>query len=131
MSGGMDPVASGFANTLAQPGGNLTGLSAQATDLHAKALQLLREVVPKATRVAILWVPTEPGRHHQAQEAERAAHALGLQVQLTEVRDPAELEKVFTQMVRGGVDAIVVHPSQLTYAHRTRIVDLAARRRLP
>ena len=57
MSGAMDPVASGFANSLARPGGNLTGMSAQATDLHAKTLQLLKEAVPTAGRVAILWVP--------------------------------------------------------------------------
>ncbi len=131
MSGAMDPVASGFAKSLARPGGNLTGLTVQASDLHGKTLQLLREAVPSVARVAILWDPSEPGRQHQAQEAQRAVHALGLQAQLLEVRDPAELDRVFTAMVRERADAVVVHPSQLTYTHRTRIADLAAKRRLP
>jgi len=131
MTAAMDPVASGFASSLARPGSNLTGLSAQATDLHAKALQLLKEAVPTAARIAILWVPIEPGRQHQAQQAERAAHTLGLKAQMVEVRDPGELEGVFAAMVRDRVDAVVVHPSQLTYTHRTRIANLAARRRLP
>ena len=131
MTGAMDPVASGFASSLARPGGNLTGLSAQATDLHAKVLQLLKEAVPTAARIAIMWVPIEPGRQHQAQQAERAAPTLGLKAQLMEVRDPGELESAFAAMVRDKVDAVLVHPSQLTYAHRVRIAELAARRRLP
>ena len=131
MTAAMDPVASGFAASLARPGGNLAGLTAQATDLHPKTLQLLKEAVPTATRVAILWNPTEPGRQLQAQEAKRAAQALGLKAQLLEVRGPAELDRVFAAMVRENVGAVLVHPSQLTYTHRTRIADLAAKRRLP
>ena len=94
----MDPVASGFAGSLARPGGNITGLSVQATDLHGKTLQLLKEAVPTASRVAVLWDPTEPGRELQAKEAEVAARALGLQAQLLEARGPAELDSVFAAM---------------------------------
>jgi ABC-type uncharacterized transport system substrate-binding protein len=127
----MDPVASGFARNLARPGGNITGLSVQATDLHGKTLQLLKEAVPAASRVTVLWDPTEPGRQFQAKEAEVAARALGLQAQLMEARGPAELESVFAAMAGQKPDAVLVHPSQMIFTHRARIAELAARNRLP
>ena len=127
----MDPVASGFAGSLARPGGNITGLTVQATDLQGKTLQLLNEAVPTASRVAVLWDPTEPGRQVQAKEAEVAARALGLQPQLLEARGAAELDSVFAAMARQKPDAVLVHPSQMIFAHRARIAELAARSRLP
>ena len=78
----MDPVRTGFVGSLARPGGNTTGLTLQATDIQGKALQLLKDAVPTASRVAVLWDPTEPGRRVQATEAEVAARALGLEVHL-------------------------------------------------
>jgi putative ABC transport system substrate-binding protein len=127
----MDPVRTEFVGSLAQPGGNTTGLTTQATDLQGKALQLLKEAVPTASRVAVLWDPTEPGRRVQAIEAEEAARALGLEVHLLEVRSPDELESLFTAMVRERVDAVLVHPSQMIWVHRARIAALAAQSRLP
>ena len=127
----MDPVASGFAANLARPGGNITGLTTQATDLQGKILQLLKEAVPTASRVTVLWDPTEPGRQVQAREAEVAARALGLQAQLAEARGSADLDSAFAAMARRKPDAVLVHPSQLIFTHRVRIAELAAGSRLP
>jgi putative ABC transport system substrate-binding protein len=127
----MDPVRTGFVGSLARPGGNITGLTIQGTDLQGKALQFLKEVVPTTSRVAVLWDPTEPGRRIQATEAEVAARALGLEVHLLEARSPAELDSLFTAMAREQVEAVLVHPSQMLGTHRARIVALAAQSRLP
>ena len=131
MVNAMDPVRTGFVGSLARPGGNITGLTVQGTDIQGKALQLLKEAVPTASRVAVLWDPTEPGRRMQATEAEVAARALGLEVHLLEARSPAELDSLFTAMTRARVDAVLVHPSQMLGALRARIVELAAQSRLP
>jgi putative ABC transport system substrate-binding protein len=127
----MDPVRIGFVGSLARPGGNTTGLTVQASDLQGKALQLLKEAVPTASRVAVLWDATEPGRRIQVAEAEEAARALGLEVHLVGVRSPAELDSLFTAMARAQVDAVLVHPSQLIGTHSARIAALAAQHRLP
>src|SRR5262245_24761198 len=127
----VDPVHTGFVGSLARPGGNTTGLTAQATDIQGKALQFLKDAVPTASRVAVLWDATEPGRRIQATEAEVAARALGLEVHLWEVRSPAQLDSLFTAMVRERVDAVLVHPSQIIGTHRARIAALAVESRLP
>jgi putative ABC transport system substrate-binding protein len=126
-----DPVGTGFVGSLARPGGNITGLSSQATELHSKALQLLKETLPNASRVAVLWNPSEPGRRVHAREAEVAARALGLHAQLVGASSPAELDSVFTAMARERPDAILVQPSQTNFTHRARIAELAAQRILP
>jgi putative ABC transport system substrate-binding protein len=126
-----DPIASGFARSLARPGGNLTGLTVQGTELQGKALEILKEAVPTASRIGILWDPTEPGRQVQAQEAKVAARTLGLQAQLVEVRGAAELDRVFATMARDKLHAIRIQPSGMTSAHRTRIAELALKHRLP
>jgi putative ABC transport system substrate-binding protein len=126
-----DPVRTGFVRSLAQPGGNITGLTTQATDIQGKALQLLKDAVLTVALVAILWDATEPGRQVQATEAAEAARALGLEVHLLEVRSPAELESLFTAMTRERVDAVLVHSSQMIATHRARIAALAAQHRLP
>lgn len=126
-----DPVGTGFVASLARPGGNTTGLTIQAPELQGKRLQLLKEVVPHAVRVAILWDSTEPGRRAPVREAEVAARALGLQLQLLEVRSASELDSLFTAMARERADAILVEPSQRTNAHRVLIAELAAKSRLP
>ena len=105
---------------MTRPGGNITGSSALGAELHSKALQLLKEALPNIGPHRDPLGPDRAGRREQAEEARRAAQALGLHAVLTEVRAPTGLENAF-----------VLHPSQLTYAQRTRIADLAARRRLP
>ena len=126
-----DPVRTGFVDSLARPGSNVTGLTVQGTDVQGKALQLLKEAVPTVSRVAVLWAPTEPGRQVQATEAAEAARALGLEAHLLEVRSPAELDGLFTAMAHERVDAVLVQGSQMFGPHHTRIVALAAQSRLP
>jgi ABC-type uncharacterized transport system substrate-binding protein len=126
-----DPVGTGFIGSLARPGGNITGLTFQATDLQGKTLQLLKETVPGATRVAVLWDPNETGRRAVAREAELAAGALGLQVQLVGLRSAAERDGVFNAMTRDRPHAVLVQPSSMVFAQRARITALAAKNRLP
>lgn len=126
-----DPVGTGFVASLARPGGNITGLTVQAPELQGKRLQLLKEVVPRASRVGILWDPTEPGRRASVREAEIAARALGLQVQLLELRSATELDSLFAAMAQERADAILVEPSQRANAYRARIAELAVKSRLP
>jgi putative ABC transport system substrate-binding protein len=125
------PVGSGFVASLARPAGNITGLTTQATDLHGKWLQLLKEAVPNASRMAVLWDPAEPGRRDEVREAEVAAPALAVQLQLFEARTPSELDRAFSAMTSDGAGAVFVWPSSMIYAHRARIAELAAKSRLP
>jgi putative ABC transport system substrate-binding protein len=126
-----DAVGTGFVTSLARPGGNITGLTFLATELQGKLLQLLKEAAPNASRVAVLWDHSEPERRALAREAEVAAGALGLRAQLVGAGSPAELDGVFTAMARERVDAVLVHPSQMIFAQRARIAELAAKQRLP
>jgi len=126
-----DPVATRFVASLARPGGNITGLTTQSTELQAKALQLLKEALPNASRMAVLWDHSEPERRPLAREAEGAASALGLQAELLGVGSRAELDSVFTAMDRKRPDAILIHGSQMIFAHRARIAELATKRLLP
>jgi putative ABC transport system substrate-binding protein len=126
-----DPVGLGFVSSLARPGRNITGMTSLATELQAKLPQLLKEVVPNLSRVGILWDPTEPGRRAEASKAEVGARALGVRPQLFELRNLSELESVVVAMVSEPVDAVMVGPSSMIYAHRARIFELAAKSRLP
>ena len=126
-----DPVNTGFVASLAQPGGNITGLTSQATELNSKALQLLKETVPNASRVAVLWNPSEPGRRAHAKGAEVAARALGLHAQLVGASSLAELDNVFAAMARERPGAILIQPSHTNFTHRARIAELAVQRLLP
>src|SRR5262249_39075379 len=99
--------------------------------LQGKTVQILKEAVPSVSRVAVLWDPTEPGRREIAKEAEAAARVLGLDVQLLEARDPAELDSAFTSIARGRAQAVLVQASQMIMARGERIVELAMKNRLP
>lgn len=123
-----DPVGIGFVASLARPGGNITGLTTQSPELHGKRLQLLKEAVPNLSWVAVLWDSTEPGRRDQVRETEVAAPALGVQLQLLEVRSPGHLDSAFAAMTREGAGAVVVPGSAMLFAHRARIAELAASR---
>ena len=128
---GGDAVATGFVGSLARPGGNITGLTSQATELQGKALQLLKETVPTISRVAMVWNPDVPGRRTQTREAEVAARTLKLQIRLLEARNLAELDGVFMVIARERMDAVFIQASQTTFTHRVRIAELAAKSRLP
>ncbi|HWU37900.1 MAG TPA: ABC transporter substrate-binding protein [Candidatus Acidoferrum sp.] len=127
-----DPVGRGFVASLAHPGGNLTGLTdSVGVATERKQLQLLKEAVPKAARVAALrYSGAAPIPGWQA-DFEAAARALGLTLQRYEVREPDELEGAFTAMTNAQADALLVVTQAFLYAHRHRILDLAAKNRLP
>jgi putative ABC transport system substrate-binding protein len=129
-----DPVALGFVNSLARPGGNITGLTNRNPELIGKWLELLRQAVPGVSRVAFLW---QPGIVPEAYEksflnaAEGAAQALGVRLQLVEAGKPEDFDKVFSDMSGARVDALIVWAGAMFIFERRHIVDLAARNRLP
>jgi putative ABC transport system substrate-binding protein len=126
-----DPVGIGLVASLARPGGHVTGLSSISQDLRGKGLQLFKEAMPGLTRVAVLLNPANPIRDATFREAERAARALGLQLQAFDARSANELEGAFARMVRDGAEGVVVPIEGTFFNQRARIVELAARHRLP
>jgi len=131
MVGVGDPVAIGFVASLSRPGGNITGLSQLSSELSAKRLDLLKEVVPGVSRVAILWNPTNPSNASQLRATKLVAQALGMHLQLLEVRGPQDFESGFQAATRGRAGALITLDDLLIYTRRTQIVALAAKRRLP
>jgi putative ABC transport system substrate-binding protein len=127
----VDPVATGLVASIARPGRNITGSSMMAPELVAKQLELLREVVPQVSRVAILWNPANPGNVPQLRQAEVAARALGLRIQPLEVRDPTAIDRAFMLMTRERAGAFLVLVDSMLIGQRERIADLAAKSRLP
>jgi putative tryptophan/tyrosine transport system substrate-binding protein len=124
-----DPVESGVVASLARPGGNITGLSLAISEGFAgKYLELLREAVPKASRVAVLG---RPSASSPVQTMERAARSLDIRLQLVEVDGPGQLEGAFSTMTAQHAAALIVTPSPFNVTHRDRIVSLAAKHRLP
>jgi putative tryptophan/tyrosine transport system substrate-binding protein len=126
-----DPVAEGLVASLARPGGNITGLATSAADLVAKQLELLKEVAPKISRVAVLQNPSNDGHPPQLRQAEVAAQVLGVQFHAVKAGSPAEIEAAFGAMRSRGVGGVLVLRDPLFYAQRIRIAALAAKSRLP
>jgi putative ABC transport system substrate-binding protein len=129
-----DPVGDGLVASLARPGGNVTGLTFLAPGLVAKRLQLLKEAVPRVSRVAALWHPGSFGEHTMREtlnETEGAAQTLGVQLQLLEANSPSDFDKAFSAMTRNRASALIVFPSPMFYNEHRRLVDLAAKHRLP
>jgi len=131
LAAGSDPVGFGLVASLARPGGNLTGLSLMSLELEGKRLELLKEVVPTASRVGVLFNPASISAVQKWRETESAARALGVQLQALEVRRAEELERAFAAATSAGVGALIVWRSFLMDTHRTRILQLAAQSRLP
>jgi putative ABC transport system substrate-binding protein len=131
MFGVGDPVATGFVASLARPGGNITGLSQLSPEPSGKRLDLLKEVVPGVSRVAILWNPTNPSNAPQLGETKVAAQALGVQLQLLKVRGPQDFESAIQAATRGRAGALITLDDLLIFTHRIQIVALAAKSRLP
>jgi putative tryptophan/tyrosine transport system substrate-binding protein len=128
----IDPVGSGLIQSLARPGGNVTGTSIMASDLVGKQLELLKEVVPKISRVAVLWNPDNPGGVPQLRQVEAAARALGVRLQALEARSPHELDSVFAAMTRERAGALVILNDALLGVNLSKqIAELAAKSRLP
>ena len=129
-----DPVRDGLVASLARPGGNVTGLTFLGSELVPKRLALLKEAIPGVSRVAVLWHPgglAERTGQEMVKEAEAAARGLGVQLQLVRAEAPKDLDGAFSAMTRWRADAFVPLPSPMLFAERKRIVDLAARHRLP
>jgi putative ABC transport system substrate-binding protein len=126
-----DPLGSGLVSSLARPGGNVTGTSLMAPDVVGKQLQVLKEIVPKVSRVAILRNPDNPASELQLREAEAAAQALGMRPQTLEARVPQEIENAFAAMTRERAGALVVLTDAIFTNQRGQIAKLAAEKRLP
>jgi len=131
MSGVADPVAAGLVTSLARPGANITGPTGISDQLMGKQLELLREMVPKVTRVSVLWNPTNPGNIHQLREAEKAAGALGMRLHPVEVRRPGDVDTAFVAIKGQRAEALLVLLDVISYEQREKIADLAAQSRLP
>jgi len=126
-----DPVANGFIGSLARPGGNITGLSTLAPELSGKQLELLKETIPRLSRVAVLGISTQPGNAQALREVEVAARAFRVQLQYLDVLDPKDIETAFRAARKGRADAVLVLASPILSSQRTQVVELAAKSRLP
>ncbi len=127
-----DPVRSGLVASLARPGGNATGFTILGPELEGKRLELLKEAVPVLSRIAVLWNPANPAIDFSFQEMQVAATALGVLLKpAVEVRRAADFERAFATISEARPDALIVLADRLLLAHRTRIVEFAAARRLP
>jgi putative ABC transport system substrate-binding protein len=127
-----DPVAIGLVATLARPGGNITGQSILSPELGGKRLELLKEIVPGLSRIAVLSNPTNPSHAIELKAIEVAAKTLGVALQLLEARGPEDFESVFQAAASGRAGALFLLADPLTTtAHRARLATLAARSRLP
>jgi putative ABC transport system substrate-binding protein len=126
-----DPVGSGFVASLARPGGNITGLSNFNAELGGKRLELLKEIVPKLSRMTVLGTSTEPANALFLKEAELGAAALGIKLQYADVRGTKDLEAGFLEATKGRVDAVLVLAASILFSQRTKIADLAVKRQIP
>jgi putative ABC transport system substrate-binding protein len=132
MAAGRDPVGSGFVASLSRPGGNITGVTSDPTpEVQAKRLELLMELVPRATRVAVLRNPSPPGAETYRKVVESAAGKLGISLQLVEARGRNEFDGAFAAMARELADAVVVLPDPIFFTARKQVVELATKYRLP
>jgi putative ABC transport system substrate-binding protein len=126
-----DPVGSGFVASLAHPGGNITGLSNLSPELSGKRMELLKEIVPKLSRVAVFGTLIQPETAQALRETEIAARAFGVKLQYLDVLDPKDIETVFRAARKGRAEAILVLGSAVLNSRRTQVIDLAVKSRLP
>ena len=131
MTGAADPLGTGLVASLARPGGNVTGLSLMSADLVGKRLELLKEVLPGLTSVAVLWNADHPFSTFVFKETERAAQALQIEVQSLEVRRPDDIDSALTAAKRQNASALIAVEDPLTTDYRRQIVSFAAETRLP
>jgi putative ABC transport system substrate-binding protein len=127
----IDAVGTGLVASLARPGGNVTGISWLGPELHAKRLELFKEAVPTASRVAILSNPANPGHALAVRKMQAVATGLGLTFQVLDVSSPGDLDAAFTAMKRSRPDGLFPVADPLYFAERTRILEFAAKSRLP
>jgi putative ABC transport system substrate-binding protein len=116
-----DPVGNGFVDSLARPGGNVTGLADLSPELGGKQLELLKDIFPNLSRVAVIGTSTEPANAQALRETELAAGAFGIKLQKLDIRDSKEIETAFRAASKGRADAVLVLTSPFTFAHRTEV----------
>ena len=126
-----DPVASGFVASLARPGGNITGLSALAPEMSGKQLDLLQQIIPRLSRVAVIGNSTNPGDAQALRETVLAAGSFEVYLRYLDVLDPKDIEIVFRDAAKGRAEAILVLGNPILNVNRKQIVDLAVKHRLP
>src|SRR5882724_1031452 len=126
-----DPVGNGFVASLARPGGNITGLATLAPEISGKQLELLKETVPKLSRVTFLRTSTRPGNAQSLKEVELAAGTFGVRLQYLDVLSSKDIEPAFRAATKGHADALLVLGGPVLKSHRTQIADLAVKNRLP
>ena len=131
MANDTDPVINGFVASLARPGGNITGLSTLAPELGGKRLELLKEIIPKLSLVAVLGTSTGPTNAQNLKETELAAGALGVKIQYLDVLGPKDIETAFRAASKGRADAVLLLASSVFTSQRTQLADLAVKYRLP
>ncbi len=126
-----DPVVLGLVNSLARPGGNITGFTTISGELHGKRLELLKETIPKLSRVAVLWHPQTSSGSQQWKEIQVAGRDLGLQLHSIEINNSNQFESAFKEIIKSGSTALTVSTSPLINTHQKKVVELAAKNRLP
>ena len=126
-----EPVESGFVDSIARPGGNMTGMSWLSFELVGKRLELLKEAVPGVSRVAILSNPQHPGEQRELRETQSNARAMGMTLDYYQTRTSAEFDAAYDAISKQNVNGLLVFPEGVTLANRLGIIDFAAKRRLP
>jgi putative tryptophan/tyrosine transport system substrate-binding protein len=126
-----DPVGNEFVASLARPGGNITGLATFAPELSGKQLELLKETVPKLSRVAVFGTSINPGNAQNLREVELAAKAFGVKLQYLDVLSPKDFETAFRAASKGLADAVLMLPGSVLGLQRAQLADLAVKSRLP
>jgi putative ABC transport system substrate-binding protein len=126
-----EPVETGFVDSIARPGGNMTGMSWLSFELVGKRLELLKEAVPRVSRVAILSNPQHPGEQRELRETQSSARAMGMTLEYYQTRTRAEFDAAYDAIIKQSVNGLLVFPEGVTLANRMGIVDFATKRRLP
>jgi len=126
-----DPVGSGFVASLARPGGNITGLATLAPEISGKQLELLKEIVPKLSRLALIGTSTRPGNAQALKELDNAARAFKVRLQYLDVISPKEIDPAFQRASKGRADAVIVLPSGIFNTQRGQVIGLVEKKRLP
>jgi putative ABC transport system substrate-binding protein len=126
-----EPVEAGIVDSIARPGGNMTGMSWLSFELVGKRLELLKEAVPRVSRVAILSNPQHPGEQRELRETQSAARAMGMTLDYYQTRTKTEFEAAYEAISKQDVNGLLVFPEGVTLASRQGIIDFATKRRLP
>jgi len=128
---GVDPVKAGLVTSLGRPGGNVTGLAASSEELWPKRLELFKQVVPKLSRLAVLWNPANAGNASCVSEIQTAARTMGVQLRSMEVGDSRALERAFADIAKEAADGLATCWDSVTLEHARPIADFALKQRLP